>query len=137
MRILSLTSVMASIEDSTGNIQAGSSNGSLELIGCTLQGKCKLDTSNGAISVKLSEQSPIRLEASTSNGAIRFDENELEVTKKSKRHVSGVLFGKASGSAPNDSLDLETSNGSITISPQKSQPLPAETKSYEAVTNAN
>jgi len=129
---LSTSNGRITIENSTGNIQAGSSNGSIQLIGCALEGKCKLDTSNGAIGVNLSVQAPIQLEASTSNGSIRFDKSDLDVTKKSKRHVSGVLFGKASGPSPNVSLDLETSNGSITISPQESDPLPTETKSSEA-----
>lgn len=124
------------IENSTGNIHADSSNGSIQLIGCALEGKCKLDTSNGAISVNLSERIPIRLEASTSNGSIKFNEGDIDVTKKSKRRLSGVLFGKNSGYPPNVSLDLETSNGSITIM-RESESAPTETTSLEAVTNSN
>ena len=124
------------IENSTGNIHADSSNGSIQLIGCTLEGKCKLDTSNGAISVNLSDRIPIRLEASTSNGFIKFNDNDLDFTEKTKRRVSGVLFGKTTGSAPNVSLDLETSNGSITIM-RETGSAPGETISSEAVTNSN
>ncbi len=103
------------IENSAGNMQASSSNGTVRLIDCVLEGKSKLQTSNGAISVNLSERIPIQLDASTSNGAIKFNEADIDVAKKSKSHLSGVLFGNASGTSPNASLELVTSNGSISI----------------------
>ena len=65
------------IENSAGNIHASSSNGAVQLIGCALEGKCKLDTSNGAISVSLSERKPIGLDASTSNGSVTIS-SEME-----------------------------------------------------------
>ena len=124
------------VENSAGNIRASSSNGALQLIGCALEGKCNLQTSNGAISVNLSEKAPIRLDASTSNGSLKFNEADIDLTKKSKSHLSGVLFGKAGGPAPNASLDLETSNGSITIMSQAEVSTP-NTITTEAVTNSN
>lgn len=114
------------VESSVGNIQASSSNGVIQLIDCSLEGKCKLDTSNGAISVSLSDRTPVRLDASTSNGSIKFNAADIDLTKQSKSHIEGILFGKANGTAPKASLDLETSNGSITI---KTETEPAATKS--------
>ncbi len=123
------------VENSTGNIQASSSNGAVQLIGCALDGKCKLDTSNGAISVSLSERKSIAIDASTSNGSIKFNEADVDLTKKSKSHISGVLFGKANGIAPATSLELETSNGSITIVSEKDSA--DRTTPSEAATNSN
>lgn len=124
------------VENSVGNIQANSSNGAIQLIGCSLEGKCKLDTSNGAISVKLSERTPIGINASTSNGSIKFNEADVDLKKKSKSHISGVLFGKAGGQAPATLLELETSNGSITIMSEKGAVAPTDAPS-ETETNSN
>ena len=104
------------VENSAGNIQASSSNGVVEMTNCSLEGKCKLETSNGQIKVSFSDRTPINLDASTSNGSIQFKEADADLTKNAKTHVTGVLFGKANGSIPAASLDLETSNGNITIS---------------------
>ena len=104
------------VENSAGNIQASSSNGVVEMTNCSLEGKCKLETSNGQIKVSFSDRSPINLDASTSNGSIQFKEADADLTKNAKTHVTGVLFGKANGSIQAASLDLETSNGNITIS---------------------
>jgi DUF4097 and DUF4098 domain-containing protein YvlB len=119
------------VDDSAGNIQASSSNGVIQLIGCSLEGKCKLDTSNGAISVSLSDRTPVRLDASTSNGSIKFNAADIDLTTDSKSHIAGVLFGKANGTAPTASLDLETSNGSITIT-TASEPAPPKSSTSEA-----
>jgi len=119
------------VENSAGNIQASSSNGVIQLIRCSLEGKCKLDTSNGAISVSLSDRTPVRLDASTSNGTIKFNEADIDLTKSSKSHIAGVMFGKANGPAPKASLDLETSNGSITISTE-SERVPPKTSTSES-----
>ena len=124
------------VENSAGNIQASSSNGAVQLIGCALEGKCKLATSNGSISVNLSERKPIGLDASTSNGSIKFNAADVDLTKNSKSHISGVLFGKANGKAPDSHLDLETSNGSVTLMSEKETPAPTTTSSG-TVTNSN
>lgn len=113
---LSTSNGKITVKNSAGNIEANSSNGAVQLIGCSLEGKCKLDSSNGAISVSLSDRNPIGIDASTSNGTIKYNEAEMDVKKKSKSHVTGVLFGKANEGAPSASLNIETSNGSITIS---------------------
>ena len=104
------------IEDSTGNIQAKTSNGTIHLTNCSLEGDSKLDTSNGSIEASFVAESPIRLDAKTSNGTIRYDEKSVELKKKSKTHISGVWLGRSTSRAtPNTSVELETSNGSITI----------------------
>ena len=112
---LSTSNGKVTVENSAGNIQASSSNGVIQLIGCSLEGKCKLGTSNGAISVSLADRTPVQLDASTSNGAIKFNQADVDLTKNSKSHIVGVLFGKANEPALKASLVLETSNGSITI----------------------
>jgi DUF4097 and DUF4098 domain-containing protein YvlB len=104
------------VENSAGNIQASSSNGVVELTNCSLEGKCKLETSNGQIKVSFSDRTPIKLDASTSNGSIQFNGADADLTKNSKTHITGVLFGKANGPVPSGFLELETSNGNITIS---------------------
>jgi DUF4097 and DUF4098 domain-containing protein YvlB len=108
------------VENSAGHIEANSSNGAVQLIGCAIEGKCKLGTSNGAISVGFSERNPINLDASTSNGTIKYNAADAELSKKSKTHISGILFGKSGSSATMPSLVLETSNGSITIDTESS-----------------
>jgi len=118
------------IENSAGNVQASSSNGVIELTNCSLEGKSKLETSNGQIKVSFSDRTPMKLDASTSNGSIKFKEADADLTKKSKTHITGVLFGKANGPAPAVSLDLETSNGTITIS---TEPASSGSTAREAV----
>ena len=115
------------VEHSAGNIDASSSNGAVQLIGCALEGKCKLDTSNGAISVQLSDRKPIRIDASTSNGSIKFKDSDVDLKKRSKTHIEGVLFGKAGDSSISTSLELETSNGSITIATESEASQPPST----------
>jgi len=117
------------IENSAGNVQASSSNGAVELTNCSLEGKCKLGTSNGKIKVSFSDRTPMKLDASTSNGLIQFIEADADLTKKSKTHITGILFGKANGPVPTVSLELETSNGTITISTDSASSKPTSTES--------
>lgn len=116
------------VANSVGNIEASSSNGAIQLIGCSLEGKCKLDTSNGAISISFSDRTPIQIDASTSNGSIKFNEADVDLKKKSKNHMAGTLFGKANESVPTSSLVLETSYGSITIATE-SEPTGSSSRS--------
>jgi len=133
--LLSTSNGTVTVENSSGNIQAKTSNGKMQLIGCSLVGKCKLNTSNGAISVSFSEKTPIRLDASTSNGSIKFKEGDIDVAKKSKSRLTGILFGDAQ-STPSTSLDLETSNGTITIMSSGDSATPQSIPT-EDILNAN
>lgn len=121
------------IVDSTGNIQAKSRNGTIQLTHCILKGESKLDTSNGSIEVSFIAESQMRLDAKTSNGTIRYDGKSVELKWASKTHISGVWLGRsASQETPSTSLELETSNGSITLKSAGGETTPSsETPSSE------
>jgi len=125
------------IVDSTGNIQAKSSNGAIHLTNCFLEGESKLDTSNGSIEVSFIAESPMRLDAKTSNGTIRYDEKSVELKRKSKTHISGVWLGhSANQEAPSTSLELETSNGSITLKSAGGETTPTSEKPSSETTSS-
>ena len=101
------------LEDVTGSVDAETSNG--RIIGRDLDGDgVRVTSTNGAIELELGE--PQDVEAHTSNGAIR-----LEVPSDSYRVSAETSNGSTDIEVPNDadgrfSLDLRTSNGSITVS---------------------
>lgn len=100
------------LEEVAGSVDAETSNG--RIIGRDLNGDgVRVSTSNGAIELELGE--PQDVEASTSNGAIT-----LEVPPESYRVSADTSNGSTDIEVPNDadgrfSLDLRTSNGSITV----------------------
>ncbi|MEQ1827738.1 MAG: DUF4097 family beta strand repeat-containing protein [Pirellula sp.] len=104
-----------SIEDSLGKVQAKSSNGSIKLENCTLDGDSRLRTSNGSIEVLLSPITTVSIKASTSNGSIRFDDQEVEAKQKSSRSLNALMHGSSESIGQTVQLELGTSNGSITI----------------------
>lgn len=101
------------LDDVTGGVNAETSNG--RIIGRDLNGDgVRVTSTNGAIELELGE--PQDVEAHTSNGAIR-----LEVPSDSYRVSAETSNGSTDIEVPNDadgrfSLDLRTSNGSITVS---------------------
>ena len=100
------------LEDVTGSVVAETSNGRIS--GSDLSGDgVRATSSNGAIELELG--TPQDVEASTSNGAIR-----LTVPADSYRVSTETSNGRTDVGIPNDSdgrfsLDLRTSNGSITV----------------------
>lgn len=102
------------LERCTGTIQAESSNGAMKIINCQIEKDSKLQTSNGAISVSLRDDHPIKIDASTSNGSIKTDVDFDEETKSSRKLV-GVAFAGKSDSKDACKLTLSTSNGAIKI----------------------
>ena len=100
------------LEDVAGGVVAQTSNG--RIIGRDLDGDgVRASTSNGAIDLELGE--PQDVEARTSNGAI-----DLTVPSDSYRVITETSNGGTDVEVPNDSdgrftLDLHTSNGSITV----------------------
>ncbi|WP_056728003.1 DUF4097 family beta strand repeat-containing protein [Agromyces sp. Soil535] len=100
------------LEDVAGGVQAETSNGRID--GRDLSGDgVRVSTSNGAIELSLGE--PQDVEASTSNGAI-----EVTVPPDSYRVLTDTSNGSTEIGVPNDpdgafTLDLRTSNGSITV----------------------
>lgn len=100
------------LEEVAGTVAAETSNG--RIIGRDLNGDgVRVSTSNGAIELELGE--PQDVEASTSNGAIT-----LEVPSASYRVSTDTSNGSTNIEVANEddgrfSLDLRTSNGSITV----------------------
>jgi DUF4097 and DUF4098 domain-containing protein YvlB len=111
-----------------GSIEAHTSNGNVKLLNCSLDGKCHVHTSNGSIEVGLKDGQSIAIDASTSNGTIRCDEARMSFSKQKKTHIAGTWQSQADEKNTRSStLELETSNGSITIKsavPPPSQPEP-------------
>jgi hypothetical protein len=100
------------LEDVTGSVDAETSNG--RVIGRDLNGDgVRVTTSNGAIELELGE--PQDVEARSTNGAIT-----LEVPQDSYQVSTQTSNGSTDIDLPNDadgrfSLDLRTTNGSITV----------------------
>jgi DUF4097 and DUF4098 domain-containing protein YvlB len=100
------------LDEVAGSVIAQTSNG--RIIGRDLDGDgVRATTSNGAIDLELGE--PQDVEARTSNGAI-----DLTVPSDTYRVTTETSNGSTDIEVPNDSdgrftLDLRTSNGSITI----------------------
>ena len=100
------------LDDIAGSVAAETSNG--RITGSDLNGDgVRVSTSNGAIELELGE--PQDVEARTSNGAIT-----LEVPPETYRVSTETSNGSTDIGVPNDadgrfSLDLRTSNGSITV----------------------
>ena len=100
------------LDEVTGSVVAQTSNG--RIIGRDLDGDgVRATTSNGAIDLELGE--PQDVEARTSNGPI-----DLTVPSDSYRVTTETSNGRTDVGVPNDSdgrftLDLHTSNGSITV----------------------
>ena len=97
----------------TGTIRAATSNGRIE--GSALEGDGGIDvsTSNGAIDLRVEVAQDV--EANTSNGSI-----DVSVPDGSYRVNAETSNGRTDVAVPNDSsgeftLDLSTSNGSITV----------------------
>ncbi len=97
-----------------GPIQLSTSNGRVELEQCELQGDNEIRSSNGGLSLQLTNAQPISVEMTTSNGSIRCDV-PFEATRSEKNRKSGILFPSPTETKPEGSLKLSTSNGSITL----------------------
>ena len=100
------------LEDVTGSVVAETSNGRISGSDLTGDG-VRATSSNGAIELELG--TPQDVEASTSNGSIR-----ITVPADSYRVSTETSNGRTDVGIPNDSdgrfsLDLRTSNGSITV----------------------
>jgi DUF4097 and DUF4098 domain-containing protein YvlB len=93
-----------------GNLNAKTSNGVISAdIVLPRNGECKLKTSNGPISLSVPDSSSAMVEASTSNGRIEINDLSITVIKVDKKEFKGRM-GSGKGS-----IDLETSNGAISI----------------------
>jgi len=97
----SLSANKATLTTSNGAIRTSISN----------FGSYKITTSNGRIEVNIIYNTPIKIQANTSNGKINYD-MPLTVTQSSNNNLSGYTYNYDS-SKPNIDLQLSTSNGNI------------------------
>jgi DUF4097 and DUF4098 domain-containing protein YvlB len=95
-------------------VRAESSNGALKFGGSLADGESLFKTSFGSISVKLPTDAQFQLDAQTSFGTIDTGFSLAKDAKTSKTHIRGTV-----GENPKSSLNLVTSNGSISINPGK------------------
>lgn len=96
-----------------GDIYGKTSNGAIDA-GVVLsdRGECILKTSNGKIKLAIPQTTSAMIEADTSNGKIEIDDLNVRTIEMNKNKTSFVgRIGSGRGS-----IDLETSNGKITIS---------------------
>lgn len=100
------------LEDVTGRVEVGTSNGRIEGSGLSGNGIIA-KTSNGAIDLELATPQDVR--ANTSNGAIilRVPAGDYEVVAETS--LGGTNIDIASDPNGEFLLDLETSNGAITV----------------------
>jgi DUF4097 and DUF4098 domain-containing protein YvlB len=103
------------VEETEGAVvNAHTSNSSIEFTGRLVDGEHSLRTSNGSIVLRLPADARFRVEAETSNGKITCD----FPLKKNENRRKTQLRGSA-GENPPARIQLHTSNGNITIQPQK------------------
>jgi DUF4097 and DUF4098 domain-containing protein YvlB len=99
-------------------VAAETSNGNVAFLGSLAKGSHKLETTNGGIDLKLPATAQFQFEASTSNGTVtnRFPGLQPRSGKTGSNHLAGLV---GSGAASEIDVRLETSNGGITIEPEK------------------
>jgi DUF4097 and DUF4098 domain-containing protein YvlB len=101
------------IEADRAEVTAHTSNGAIRFRGSLARGEHSLHTSNGSIDVGVPANAQFRFDAQTSRGTIVNAFSKEQPTGKAKNHLAGTV-----GENPSTSLQLRTSNGSITLRPQ-------------------
>ncbi len=96
------------IDTETATVSARTSNGPVTFTG-SLTGRNDLRTSNGSLSVTLPATATFAVNASTSNGKISSD-FPITSADRGEDYVRGTV-----GSDPGTTLELETSNGPISL----------------------
>jgi len=104
-------------------VDAETSNGNVSFAGTLASGSHKLETSNGAIELRLPASAAFQFEARTSNGSVtnRFAGLQPRSGKVGSRRLAG-LVGQAESAGTE--VKLETSNGAITIEPLQAAEAP-------------
>lgn len=105
-----------------GTVQLDTSNGFIKLNDCKLIGDNQLETSNGSVVVTLSPQSPIDFTAKTSNGDVKCEVKESQVTQEKSSRMQGVLFPSSEQEPPKTKLVIRTSNGNVTLEELPAKP---------------
>jgi hypothetical protein len=111
------------IEADEAVVAAETSNGNVAFVGSLARGSHKLETSNGGIDLKLPATARFQFEARTSNGSVtnRFPGLQPRSGKAGSRQLAGLV---GQGDASGIEIKLETSNGGITIEPERPAEAP-------------
>jgi len=111
------------IDAIAATLVAGTSNGDIHFAGTLDQGKHTLSTSNGSIELVLPSTAQFHFRARTSNGTVtnRFPKLQPSRGRSGGNHLSGLV---GSGTKADIDVNLETSNGSITLKPAPAAEAP-------------
>jgi RNA polymerase sigma factor (sigma-70 family) len=96
-------------------VNAVTSNGRVLFVGSLAGGKHSIRTSNGQIVLALPPQASFHLRAETSHGKIKSDFGSNQATGKGRMRLDLDV-----GQNPDSTIELHTSNGSITIQRRQS-----------------
>lgn len=96
------------VERSRGSFVAKTTNGSITLDAELDQGRHSLETTNGAVTVRLRGEPSLRVGARTTNGAV-VTGRPMSAAKHRPNELSGTIGGGAG------ELSIRTTNGAITI----------------------
>jgi hypothetical protein len=105
------------------NVAAETTNGDVGFVGSLAKGSHKLESTNGGIDLKLPATAQFQFAASTSNGSVtnRFPGLQPKSGKAGSRRLAGVV---GSGADSGVTVELDTSNGGITIEPTPTAEAP-------------
>jgi hypothetical protein len=120
---LKTTNGAIKIEANEATVAAETTNGDVGFVGSLTKGSHKLQSTNGSIEVKLPAMAQFQFTASTSNGSVknRFPGLQPKSGKAGGNRLAGVI---GSGADSEVVVELETSNGGITIEPMPSAEAP-------------
>lgn len=94
----------------SGAFHASTTNGSIALEGELAHGTaCRLESSNGSVSVKLAGEPSLRIDARTTIGRVRSELQTSHVTSQGKNHLEATVGGGEG------ELFVRTTNGSVLI----------------------
>ena len=104
-------------------VAAETTNGDVAFTGSLAKGSHKLESTNGSIEIKLPATAKFQFAASTSNGNVknRFPGLQARSGKEGTNRLAGVV---GSGADSEVVVELDTSNGGITIGPILSAEAP-------------
>ena len=104
-------------------VAAETTNGDVGFVGSLAKGSHKLETNNGSIDLKLPTTAQFEFAASTSNGSVknRFPGLQPKSGKVGSNRLAGVV---GPGADSGVMVDLDTSNGGITIEPMPAAEAP-------------
>jgi DUF4097 and DUF4098 domain-containing protein YvlB len=99
------------IESDHATVAARTSNGAIRFAGkLRANGKHSFRSSNGSLTLRLDPEAQFTLDAKTSNGRVRTDFPVKTTGKTQRTQLRGTV-----GAHPTATLELQTSNGGITI----------------------